>query len=204
MQQPYYNQAVLEQLIKQYNHSPQYFNDVVLEQMISDANSYGMDFQRKPEEADFDLINTVKQVGAGFLEGFTTVKLGVEPQNAPERIARNLSHLAGFVGYVPKAPFTALSKTSVLAKAAGAIRGKSVPMVVAEGAMKIAKPLTDELMTKGMNSRFKAMQTASSFLISVKFYFTFSCPNTPSPRLPTSIVLKSNSNSCFAFELFLH
>ena len=164
MQQPYYNQAVLEQLIKQYNHSPQYFNDVVLEQMISDANSYGMDFQRKPEEADFDLINTVKQVGAGFLEGFTTVKLGVEPQNAPERIARNLSHLAGFVGYVPKAPFTALSKTSVLAKAAGAIRGKSVPMVVAEGAMKIAKPLTDELMTKGMNSRFKAMQTASSFL----------------------------------------
>ena len=159
--QPFYNQAVLSQLIQQYKKAPQYFDEVAVDQMVQDAEHYGLPFAT---EAPFDFANTVKQVGAGFIEGFTTLKVGEEPTNTAERIAHNISHLAGFVGYIPKAPFQLLSKANILTKAADTLRGKSVPMLVANKAQEIATPLAGTILKKGMDGKAGAFKTVSEFL----------------------------------------
>ena len=53
---------------------------------------------------------------------------------------RSVGELAGFVGYVPAAPFKAL-KAYNLARAATQLRGNSVPMYIARKATEKAGPI---------------------------------------------------------------
>ena len=50
---------------------------------------------------NFNLGDTLVQAGSGFVQGFTTLEVGAEPENDAEYIARNLGHLMGFMGVIP-------------------------------------------------------------------------------------------------------
>ena len=99
------------------------------------ASYYRIPCTRNTNHQDAVVTRMLKQAGAGFMEGFTTLppeKLGVgkEPEDTWEGISRNLGHLAGFVGYLPGG--RTLRKLGILksySRVAEGIRGKSVPMM---------------------------------------------------------------------------
>ena len=115
-------------------------------------------------EGDFSIIDALKQAGGGFIEGFTTLKVSDPPDNEYEAIFRSIGHLAGFAPGIMAGPAKALRLTG-LAKAASALADKSVPMVGAKYLTKGAKKVVKGVLNTSTGSRFKAMDTASSFLL---------------------------------------
>jgi len=162
--QPFYNAATLNQLVEQYKKYPETFRPDLIDKIEQDSSYYGTPFDRDVKAEEFSLLNTVSQLGTGFLSGFTTFHIGEEPKNAPERIANSIGHLAGFVGYVPRAPFALLGKTSRLKNAADFLRGKSAPMLVANKATELLKKQVSSVTRAGIEGRAGATQTASKFL----------------------------------------
>ena len=132
--QPYYQPLLLNQLIDQYKKAPTTFNDDLVSKLEQDAQFYGVRFDRNDNAESYGIVNTVSQLGQGFLSGFTTFHIGEEPAGPAQRIARSIGELAGFVGYVPKAPFALLSQTSRLRQAADFLRRNSLPMLAADKA----------------------------------------------------------------------
>tara|TARA_Y100001938_G_scaffold3980_2_gene4981 strand:+ start:39 stop:9392 length:9354 start_codon:yes stop_codon:yes gene_type:complete len=167
VQEPYrpvYNEFTLKQLVAQYKRAPGAFRTDLIDQLEKDSQYYGVEFFRDPEDEEFRLLDTVKHLGTGFMSGFTTFKIGEEPKNAPERIADSIGHLAGFVGFVPTKAIGLVTRSARLVSAAESIRGRSVPMEIANRATKKATELIKPIFDKSVTGRGGAFETAIKWL----------------------------------------
>ena len=125
------------------------------------------EYYRLPGEQTRKFNTSVKsimgQTGAGFMEGFTTLKADNPPQNDAEAIARNVGHLAGFVGFIPSTPFKMLGLRRT-AQTVKAFKGTSVPMGVATAAQRGATAAIRTLRSKALKNRVDAKDSAIGFL----------------------------------------
>ena len=154
--QPKHSREDIDNLITEYRLRPYQFDgkDDDIQTLEDHAAHYAIPFARTKEHQDSFLFKTIKQFGSGWWEGFTTLppeKLGVgsEPRDTAEGIARNLGHLAGFVGYMPGARILKALGAVKLAGTLRGIKGKSVPMKAADMASrkvsKVAQPFLKDL-----------------------------------------------------------
>jgi hypothetical protein len=84
-----------------YQQNPYAFSSDQADHLQRFAQQYQLPFQRSVEADDFDLGRALKQLGAGFFSGFTTLQVGDAPENVAEGIARSIGTLLGFVGFIP-------------------------------------------------------------------------------------------------------
>ena len=157
---PHYDEEIVRQLLKQFERTPSAFNENLIAQIQEDSNFYGLDFPHQHPEEEFSLSETIKQAGAGFVTGFTTFRVGDEPRNTAERIANNIGNLAGFVGFVPTLP----AKAGLVANAARALKGKSIPMLISNKATEAVSKVASDVTRKAVDGRAGAFKTASEFL----------------------------------------
>jgi len=155
--EPTVKEEFVQKAIKQYQDSPQEFDEKTLDLIERHATHYNIPFARADLSAS--VASLASQVGSGFFSGFTTFNIGDQPKNEWEAIARNIGHLAGFVGYVPSLPFKLL-RAQKLVGAAQALRGKSIPMLAAN---KVTKATKGVLKTAGV-ARAGATADAVGFL----------------------------------------
>ena len=146
-----------------YDQQPDKFNDQTVEALEQHAEYYKLPFAENDDSFMGKVGSVMKQTGAGFFEGFTTFKTGDPPTDDAEAIARNIGHLAGFVGYVPSMPFKAIGAIR-LAQAAKRLRGTSVPMVAAKYAQKGVKKIVNPIYGRAIEARAAAGKTATGFL----------------------------------------
>ena len=165
---PFYDEEATKRLLEAYYQVPHTFDDKLRSQLFDHATFYNIPLeQEKTQETladkEFSLMEGVKQMGQGFLSGFSTFNVGEPSNNEYERIMRSVGELAGFVGYVPAAPFKAM-KAYNLARAATQLRGNSVPMYVARKATEAAKPIVSKTLKKAATSKNDSYKTAAEFL----------------------------------------
>ena len=130
---PTYTAKQTRQYISAYDNNPHRFNENQLNQIRQHAHYHNVPFY----EGDFSLFEAVKQLGAGFIEGFTTLNVSPEhPDNEYEGIARSLGHLIGFAPGILAGPakFAHMATGSKAAfNAAKFLQGKKgIPLYVAE------------------------------------------------------------------------
>ena len=81
---PFYNQETTQRLLQAYQLKPHAFKPELVSQLKDHAVHYKMDVPEppagSPRDADFNLMRGVKQMGQGFVSGFTTFNIG-EPTN---------------------------------------------------------------------------------------------------------------------------
>ena len=162
--QPVYNEDLVKQLIGSYHKAPQAFNDNLVKQIEEHSQFYGIAFDRNQDVEEVKLKNLVKQVGSGFVSGFSTFNVGDEPKNTWEGIAQSIGHLAGFVGYIPSAPLKMLGAKK-LAQAAASLKGKSIPMIAAKEVTERVGKVTKEVVEQGTKSRVAVTKDVSNFLL---------------------------------------
>lgn len=160
--QPTLHPQLVQASIEGYKRNPTVFNEDYVNQLQQHADYYGMPFRREAEEEEFSILGTLAQAGQGYFEGFTTFRIGDEPGNVYERIARNIGHLAGFVGVVPGAGL--LGRTIGLTKTAQKLSGLSVPMLLGKKATKAAEKVGRLALKRGAQSQQKAVQAVTKFL----------------------------------------
>ena len=107
----------------------------------------------------------MKQAGSGFWEGLTTLKAGAPPENDAEAIARNVGHLAGFVGFTPAigTPLKLIGLKNA-GNALNALKGTSVPMWAANRAQRLVSKTVAPIYSKALKNRASATTTAGKFL----------------------------------------
>ena len=129
-------------LLELYNTRPGYFTEDEVDSLEKLAKENNLDFRRNTLDDDFKLGRTISQAVSGVVEGMTTLPVGDEPRNFPERVSKSLGHLVGFVG----GPTKLLAGTKALQGVKGlstfAKVGGSVPMAGADLAFKLAGNLT--------------------------------------------------------------
>ena len=84
-----------------YQSNPGLFSEEEVDQLEKNSDNFGVPFRRAMPQSDFNLVSTVGQLVSGFTSGFSTLSVGDPPENTAEAIARNVGHLAGFVGWLP-------------------------------------------------------------------------------------------------------
>ena len=146
-----------------YEQQPDRFDDQTIQALEQHAEYYKLPFAESSESFGGKVGEVMKQAGQGFFEGFTTFRTGDPPKDDAEAIARNIGHLAGFVGYVPSMPFK-LMGAKRLAEAAKAVKGRSVPMVAAKYAEKGVKKVINPIYGRAIEARAAAGKTATGFL----------------------------------------
>ena len=144
-------------------------------QIQEHAAYYGLPFY----EGEFNLIDALKQAGAGFFEGFTTFNLMEPADNEYEQIFRNLGHLAGFAPGIMATPLglgakglnalkgvhaTKRNALHSLAETARALNDKSIPMAGAKILTKHAKSIVKPIIGEVQKGRVGAASTAYDFL----------------------------------------
>ena len=132
-----------------YEQKPEQFNQQTVQALEQHAEYYRLPFAQSNKSFITQTKDVMGQVGKGFWEGFTTLKVDDPPTNDAEAIARNLGHLAGFVGYVPGFK---------------AARGMSAPMIAARYAEKKTKKLINPIYARAIESRADAGNIATKFL----------------------------------------
>ena len=143
-----------------YERQPERFDENTLKAVQHHAEYYNLPFAESNKSFAGRIGGIMKQAGAGLIEGFTTFNVSDDPpDDDAEAIARNIGHLAGFVGYIPT-----FGRTGGVAKAIQALKGKSVPMYVAGKVQKKATKVYNESMGKAINARAAASSTATKFL----------------------------------------
>ena len=159
---PKFEEKQIRELIGEYQVNPSQFNDRDddIDVLEEHANHYRIPFARNSDHQDGFIAKTIKAAGRGWFEGFTTLppekiddftgtSLGRDPEDTTEAIARNLGHLAGFVGYLPGAKALRALGAVKLAGGLASLKGKSVPMAVANKAQKavgkVASPYLRDL-----------------------------------------------------------
>lgn len=146
---PKFDEQKVRGVIDEYSRLPQLFNerDDDLEVLEKHASYYRIPFTRTKEHQEGYVSRVIKQAGRGWAEGFSTLPMekvddflgttiGGEAEDTHEAIARNLGHLAGFVGYLPGAKVLRKLGAFKIAGAVSAVKGKSAPMLVANFAQK--------------------------------------------------------------------
>ena len=168
------NQAFKPQLSPQqvkdykrlYDQNPDQFNEEIVQSLEQHAEHYRLPFAKSNNGFLSEVGNVIGQAAKGFGEGFTTLDMGGDPpEGDAQEIARNLGHLAGFVGYVPHQIFgNKLIKAYKLAEAAKALKGKSVPMLIANAATKKASKLSNAILGRALTKRAAATGVATKFI----------------------------------------
>jgi hypothetical protein len=156
---PTYNEAQLRQMIETYKHSPTVFNETTKDKIRKHAIHYNVPFY----EGDFNIVDAMKQLGVGMMEGFTTLggSLVDHPDNEYEAVVRNVGHLIGFAPGILSKPLALLNFTNA-AKAAGGL--KSIPMLGADWITKKSKRLISPIVKNATKGRAAASKAASDFV----------------------------------------
>lgn len=143
MQQPRYSKHLFTQRLQDYRRSPDRFRESEVAELRAHAEYYQMPFEEiDPDEAKFNLFRAFRYLGQGYLQGFTTLRIGEQaPVNPYERIAKSIGRAAGFAGYVPTLG------TPVGAAMAAAVGGKSLPLLASGKVMEYIAPGIDKVMT---------------------------------------------------------
>jgi len=143
-----------------YERQPDRFDDNTVQAIEAHAEYYNLPFAQSNKSFTNRVGGVMKQAGAGFMEGLTTFNLSDDPpDDDAEAIARNIGHLAGFVGYLPT-----FGARGGLATAVRAMKGKSVPMWVAGKVQKKATKVYNESMGKAIAARADAASAATRFM----------------------------------------
>ena len=162
--QPSIDRQTTQQLVNYYKHYPQKFDEEKVNQVELHAQHYRIAFARNDADQDVTVSGIIKQAGAGFGEGWSTFKMGDEPKNEWEAIARNVGHLAGFVGWLPVPAVGAAGKVGKLVAAANKLKGRSLPMLGANYLTKKAAPIARGIKNEAASLRGKATKDAFDFL----------------------------------------
>ena len=153
---PRLNKAFTQRMIQQYYRNPMAFNPRLVRALGMHAEHYQIPFRTATqEEAEFSPVRAAKNLVQGFAQGFTTLKVGEQPINEYEQIARAVGSVMGFTGTIP---FVG-PKTPVL----GALAGKSIPLRISKMAMNaisppVAKAVTGLAGKEGMGFLQKAAE----------------------------------------------
>ena len=112
-----------------------------VQSLAQHANFYGLPFRQiTQEDADFNLFRAIRYIGEGWLQGFTTLRIGEQmPVNPYERIAKSIGRAAGYAGWLP-----AVGPAGFVAKA---VAGKSVPLLVSKELTKRIAPRVAKAVT---------------------------------------------------------
>ena len=157
---PSYTSEQVKEYIDAYKVNPRQFEPDFLRNVNRHAAHYKIPFAYNEEDNKASVGSLISNLGSGFVEGFTTLRIDKEqPKNEWDSIAKNIGHLAGFVGFLPATPFKVLGFKR-LADAARSLKGKSVPMLVATAATKKAKKLTRSMTAGARDARVAAGQDA--------------------------------------------
>ena len=157
---PSYTSEQVKEYIDAYKVNPRQFEPDFLRNVNQHAAHYKIPFAYNEEDNKASVGSLISNLGSGFVEGFTTLRIDKEqPKNEWDSIAKNIGHLAGFVGFLPATPFKVLGFKR-LADAARSLKGKSVPMLVATAATKKAKKLTRSMTAGARDARVAAGQDA--------------------------------------------
>ena len=153
-----------QQYIKEYEENPRQFEPNILEVLGQHATHYKVPFAYNEEDQEASIGSVIKNIGQGFMEGFTTLPLAgkSKPTNEWEAIGSNLGHLAGFVGYIPGASL--VTKLPRLAGIARAVKGRSLPMIAAKAATEKAAKISNRVLNSAKGARAAASGDAISFL----------------------------------------
>ena len=134
-----------------------------LDMLEKHAEEYDIPFARNEVDNESKIGRAVSQLGSGFLSGFTTFEQGDPPKDEWEGIARNIGHLAGFVGYIPATPFKLL-KLQKLSNAALKLRGRSVPLTISKAVTEKAGKIASKAIDGAVGARAAASGDALKFL----------------------------------------
>ena len=155
--EPSLNKNQVRYYLDYYKGKSQFLSDEQTQSLEMHAQHYNLPYY----PGDFSILEAVKQAGAGFVEGFTTINPGVDhPDNTYEQIARNLGHLVGFAPSLAAAPLKAAGALNLANKIATV---KSIPM---KGADIVTDYTKTKLKAIGLGSvgRNEALKTANTFL----------------------------------------
>ena len=168
---PFYDESSTQRLLSAYIQKPHLFKEESVAQIKDHASFYGIEFEEPPtntpKDNNFNLLRGIKGMGEGFLSGFSTFQVGEPGNNEYERIMRSVGELAGFVGYLPAAPLKAM-KAYQLANAAQALKGNSVPLMIAKKATEKVRPIVGNVLKKSAEAKNDAFRTASNFMLNEK------------------------------------
>jgi|2_EtaG_2_1085320.scaffolds.fasta_scaffold00332_12 hypothetical protein len=160
--QPTLDQATVQNYIKLYQQKPEGISDEELKMLENHAEFYHIPFAEDEGAHQGRISGLIGQLGAGFGSGFSTFNMGRAPKDEWESIARNVGHLAGFVGFVP-IPMK-IARMSKLAMGLKKLQGKSVPMLAANLLTKKVSKIASSTLAKGVTARAGATGTATEFL----------------------------------------
>ena len=168
--QPQWDEGTLRKIIGSYKQNPTAYPETYKQTIQQHADYHGVPFY----PGEFSVADALTDLGAGFIEGFTTLHIGEEPDNEYEAIFKNLGHLAGFAPGIISAPLGAaakLTKSAHLLNAAQIARSlndKSVPMFAAKKATEFAKKNVKPFLQQGRGAKNSAVNTATNFLLGNK------------------------------------
>jgi hypothetical protein len=186
-QQPAYSRNDIINHMRAFKESPRSFNSTQIQTLKKYANYYQIPYNEKEFDYSFSILDAVKQMGEGFLTGFSTFEVGKPSLNVYENLFRSVGQAAGFVGFIPSAPVTWAAKgigltaktLGIGTKAVGTIMKftspvaakaltssiKSVPMAVAGGVSKVAGKWASGALAKAtVLGQSKALGAVTNFL----------------------------------------
>tara|TARA_R100000655_G_scaffold45974_1_gene82776 strand:- start:7835 stop:16498 length:8664 start_codon:yes stop_codon:yes gene_type:complete len=162
--EPSIDRQTTYKLVTYYKQFPHKFDEEKLNQVELHAQHYRIPFAKNDADQDVTISGVIKQAGAGFGEGWSTFKMGDDPKNEWEAIARNVGHLAGFVGWLPVPAVGAAGKVGALVNAARKLKGRSIPMIGANWLTKKAGVVAQGAKAEAALLRGKATKDAFDFL----------------------------------------
>jgi hypothetical protein len=168
--QPKWDEKTLRGIIKQYKNNPKAFSEPFKQSIEQHASYHNVPFY----SGEFGIADAITDFGAGFMEGFTTLHFGEEPDNEYEAIFKNLGHLAGFAPGIISAPLMGLHKITkaqsllTAANMARTLNDKSIPMAAAKIATNFAKKSVKPFLARGRLAKHSAVKTASDFILGNK------------------------------------
>lgn len=163
---PTLNEETVQNYIQQYQQEQNQFAPEDLKLIQAHADYYKLPFAYNQKDHEESIGGAIKQLGSGFLSGFTTINVGDDPKGTYEGIARSVGHLAGFAGIIPIPG--KLARVSKLAAALKSFQGKSVPMLAANLVEKKVAPIASNVMNRAIGGSHAARGAAASFLESGK------------------------------------
>ena len=164
---PQWDEGTLRKIISSYKQNPSAYPETYKQTIQQHADYHGVPFY----PGEFSIADALTDLGAGFIEGFTTLHIGEEPDNEYEAIFKNLGHLAGFAPGIISAPLSAAAKVTksasllTAANMARKLNDKSVPMFAAKKATEFAKKNVKPFLQQGRLAKHSAVKTASDFML---------------------------------------
>ncbi len=161
---PSIDRQTTQKLVNYYKHYSHKFDEEKIQQVELHAQHYKIPFAKSKEDNEVSIKGIIKQAGAGFGEGWSTFKMGEDPKNEWEAIARNVGHLAGFVGWLPVPAVGAVGKAGYLVNAARKLKGQSIPMMGANFLQKKASRVALGAKAEAAKLRGRATKDAFDFM----------------------------------------